>query len=212
MSASAPRGPCAGFTLIEVLIAIAILAFLTLALSRGLAFGVVSLERIEASAKELKEQRLAYGLVRELLSRALPLPSRPPAQPVVAFTGNEASLAFAAPGSTPSGLEGVYLVNLRLVGTDAERSLVVERCLASGEGAAVRCVGHSERIATLHGVAALHASYYGALGPFEAPAWRNDWAKATALPRLVRFNLERAGGRAALPELVVVPMTAARVR
>lgn len=174
-----------GFTLIELVVAMAVFGLLAVLLGSGLRFGVAALERVRGASAAAVEGAAQQSLIRSLLERAQPLGDREGG--TVAFAGAETELAFVAVADGRFGDGALY----RFVLTTADGRAVLDRCLADGLGldAAVACVGATERMVLDAVPPSLRIAYFGARTPQEAPAWRPTWNDAVALPSLIRISL-----------------------
>ena len=68
---NAARHGTGGFTLLELLVAMTLLALLAGLLFGGLSFGVRVWEKGDAELEKLAELQIAHGLIRRVISRAL---------------------------------------------------------------------------------------------------------------------------------------------
>ena len=88
----------AGFTLLELLISLTLLAALSTILFGGLRFGTRAWERSEAQAAETDEIAVAQNFLRRQLSEAYPLvTTADPTGARIYFEGGSDSLQFLAP-------------------------------------------------------------------------------------------------------------------
>ena len=68
------RAPWAGFTLLEVLVALALLGFILVALAGGVRFGVRAWQAEERRGAGAAELEAVHGLLRRMVATAQPLP------------------------------------------------------------------------------------------------------------------------------------------
>jgi prepilin-type N-terminal cleavage/methylation domain-containing protein len=183
----ASAGGNKGFTLLETLIAITLLAFLTLGLTAALRLGLAfpgaaqSLDRIGPVAA-------VQNFLRRELSSALALPAAD--WEGVAFLGSPS--AFEMIGAMPerAAAGGLHEVRLSLEG---DRLMLRWRRLDPP--------GPAQQRALLDHVSGLDIAYWGSRQDAEAAAWHGDWRAAQYLPALVRIRAQLAG--APWPELIV---------
>lgn len=184
-----------GFTLVEVLVALALVSLLAAALYQGLRIGHQAWSALSARAAAVDEMGVAHRLVREVIEQAYPLPA-PTAQGFqVDFRGQTKGLVFWTPPpeiwAYPGGL---IQARLQLRETDHRRDLV----LALSENLANPA--RTEEIVLLRGIADLAIDYYGATD------WTNAWQNQPRLPQLVRLRIAfPEGDRRSRTELVVAP-------
>jgi general secretion pathway protein J len=122
-----------GFTLVELLIALALIGIITLLLFSGLRLGSRSWETVEKVTNRVADVRVA----RQFVERSL-LQSR--RERVVfdgiertVFAGDAQTLEWVAPLSEHVGIPGLYILRLGLEETDAEPRLVLTRWLLHAE-------------------------------------------------------------------------------
>jgi general secretion pathway protein J len=206
MTAPARRGgAAAGFTLVELLVALALMALLTAVLFGGLRFGLRAWEvgggRMEASDRRQQAQELLRGLLAE---------ARPPVAGgalAPAFEGAPERLAFVAPLPAHRGPGGLYRFTLSVVAGQGGGRLVLAWQPYDGDA---RAGAPADRAVLLERVAALRLDFFGAAGPAAPRRWQARWAVPDRLPELVRLRLERGAGEPAggWPDLVVAPRQA----
>jgi type II secretory pathway component PulJ len=176
-----------GFTLLETLIAITLMAFLTLGLTAALKLGLAfpgAAQRVDKMAPMAAVQTF----LRRELSSALALPAAE--WDGVAFLGSAS--AFEMIGAMPerAAAGGLHEVRLSLVG---DRLMLRWRRLDPA--------GPPQERALLDHVAGLDIAYWGSRHDTEAASWRGDWRAAQYLPALVRIRAQLANGD--WPELMV---------
>ncbi len=196
-------GGQAGFTLLELLIAMTLLGLLTTLLFGGLKFGAHAWERGEAHGTGAEEVRVVQQLLRRELGESYPLFIADPQHPHVTFDGEAQSLTFLAPAMQSLGVAGRASITLRAVaGGDGTRLVISARPeLAFGNGAAA-----AGTEALIGGLTALSFSYYGAERASDLPRWHERWSDQPALPKLIRVAASFATGDARnWPDLIVAP-------
>ena len=173
------RNPQAGVTLLELLIALWVMAAAAVILSSTLGLAGRGLARVGAEAADV-EAITARVVLRRWLE-GMPVGAQ--------ITGDGAGMTFGALIDEPP-LSAAQVTEVRV----------------TGEGGAVRAMaGDGALVAELAGEGVLVAvAYYGSPGPGIAPGWREDWPPtAEALPELVRIIYETEGRVA--PPLTVIP-------
>lgn len=183
-----------GFTLVEVLVALALISLLAAALYQGLRLGNRAWSALSARAAAVDEIGVAHRLVRQVIDQAYPLPA-PTAQGFqVDFRGQAKGLLFWTPPpeiwAYPGGL---IQARLQLRETDNRRDLV----LSLSEDLANPA--RTEEITLLRGISDLTVDYFGS-------DWRSTWQNQPRLPQLVRLRITfPEGDRRNWTELVVAP-------
>jgi general secretion pathway protein J len=193
----------AGFTLLELLIAMTLLGLLMVVLLGGLRFGTRAWERNEAHTTGTDEVRLAQTLLRREISRAYPLFLMDQAHLEdrhVDFDGAQEAMTFLAPAPEALAVAGQARITFwgakengqMTLGMSAQQELSVS--------------GEPHREVLVRGLKSLDFSYFGADKPGQAPSWHERWTHEMMLPQLIRVHAEFAAGDARTwPDLVVAP-------
>jgi general secretion pathway protein J len=210
----------AGFTLLELLVAMTVLGVLTGLLASGLSFGTRIWERERNQLDATSELQLVQDVLRRMLTQALPLSapsetSRPEESP---FVGSSNSIEFLGPPPAQSLAGGVYGYRLSTRIDPEGMRLVLEWWLRPPQGTKVRtkvtnaALGERDRLLGEHEVILLDAlsnvefAFFGASEDGSTTTWRNEWHDATKLPQLVRLKISfRPGDRRIWPDLLVAP-------
>ncbi len=197
----------AGFTLVELLVAMTLLAFLSITLFGGLRFGARSWEvvvdsstgrdRIVSTQTFLRDRLGQVTLPGPAGSRRLDNDGR--------FDGGPDRLEFIAPWLSALSLGGLYRFTLWHEDTGDGR-LMLSWQPAEADPDALEELGDlaGERI-LLDGVAEFSLSYYGAPDEDAEPEWLDQWESPGAPPRLVRVDLAFADARRVWPVFIVAP-------
>jgi general secretion pathway protein J len=197
----------AGFTLVELLVAMTLLAFLSITLFGGLRFGARSWEAVVDSSAERDRIASTQTFLRDRLGQL----TRPgPAGPrrlddEGRLDGGPERLEFIAPWLSALSLGGLYRFTLWHEDTGNGR-LMLSWQPAEADPDALEELGDlaGERI-LLDGVAEFSLSYYGAADEDAEPEWLDQWESPGDPPRLVRVDLVFADARRVWPDFVVAP-------
>jgi general secretion pathway protein J len=196
----------AGFTLLELLIAITLLGLLLAALFGGLRLGARAWERSEERLDESARLQVVQNFLRERLAQAYPLTAEDQIGRLrLAFEGTDDALRFVTlmPAYLGTGFaELVLAVDER----SGSRDLVVQwrrfelLPQPDDEEPQVKVL--------LEDIEGLEIAYYGALARGEPVLWHEQWLEVMALPRLIRLRVVFAeDDRRYWPDLIVHPMT-----
>jgi general secretion pathway protein J len=211
MTQAVSRGSrsAAGFTLVELLVALVLLALVSTMLVGTLRFANGAWAKSEAATDRLQRTEMAMSLLRRQLEAAYPLiVIGSDQQQIVAFAGDEAGLLFLSPPAAALAMGGLQLSWLT-VEPDGGAHRIVLRWrnydrrgeawppeLNGGRGMAELVLGETPGSAVL--------SYFGPdATPNSSLAWRRGWANLPALPNLIRLSF--AGSGTNIPDLVVAP-------
>jgi general secretion pathway protein J len=191
----------AGFTLVELLVAIALLSFVSVALFGSLRFGTMAWSRGQAHTEQTEHIAGAQNLLRRLIADAYPLfLSDDPTRPQVAFDGTSKSVSFLAPVPIALGAGGRSRFSLSVDQHNGRGDLVI----ATAPELASSASGVKKTL--LAGVQAAEFAYFGRTRSERAAQWHDDWSGESSMPELVRLRVRFATDDARRwPELVVAP-------
>lgn len=200
-----------GFTLVEVLLATALLAAgLALAFAT-LRAATATVQRGEALAQRNERIRAVSAFLRARLSAARPVPFATDAAGGVAyrFRGDGTRLEFVADLPDYLGRGGPYLHRLEVqrVAGGAERLVVVFRMVQGG--AVVGDEGDDRAMAPevlADGLRSVDIRYRGLHQDGRPGEWQSRWDEGDAMPLQVELRLRDADGRAWPPVLVALPL------
>lgn len=189
----------AGFTLVELLVSLAIMGMMAAMLLSGLVTGRRVWERVEDRTRAGEDVASSQALLRSLVRRLYPQGSFQGSQPYILFTGSDHAMLFqsAAPDTQAPAPPLSYRLSLSAGG-----GLVLD----SGSTLAPDPSRLADRTIITTGVRALDLAYYGAAAPDNRPRWRNQWVRQARLPQMIRIRAMFApGDRRRWPELLVQP-------
>jgi prepilin-type N-terminal cleavage/methylation domain-containing protein len=184
---SGPRND-AGFSLTETLVAVAILAAVSVALAPAIRSAFVAHKALgEASEAASAHLHLEHAL-RDLLAAALQLPDSGDAP---TFEGNPGSIRFAA---RPPGSRSPLVVGIEVAGREDAQSVRITLTPLDGGPSAGDTIGgaYSE----------LRFLFYWEAEEGEPARWRRNW-DASRPPRLVVLDMARRPGDDALRRIEV---------
>ena len=197
----------AGFTLVELLVAMTLLAFLSVTLFGGLRFGARSWEAVVDGSAERDHIASTQTFLRDRLSQ-LTVPGSARRRNVIdegRLEGGPERMEFIAPWLSALSLGGLYRFTLWHEDT-GNGALMLSWAPAEADPDALEELGDlaGERV-LLDGVAAFSLSYYGVADEDDEPEWLEQWEGAGAPPRLVRVELAFTDARLVWPDFVVAP-------
>jgi general secretion pathway protein J len=199
-----------GFTLLELVIALMLLALMSGVLYGALGYAGRSWESGEAKAEATASMRLTHQFLRAQLEGQHPLRMRKMPEYPLLFGGSRDELRYAAqlPARISGG--GVWYYHLEVVKEGDRSRLVLERQVPELDGSAIPGFDRSDRSVLAEDIAELRISYYGRdAGASLAtnPTWRERWDDRNRLPLMVRIDVLPQRGPA-WPTLVVAPRQA----
>jgi general secretion pathway protein J len=200
----------AGFTLVELLVALALFGLLSLALFGSIRVGMTAWMHGTTRADQVDQSLHAQTLLRQLIEDSYPLFI--PEQPVgghVYFGGTSHSLDFLASTPMALGTGGRSRFNLTVEPHGDLADLVLSSNL---ELAWPESASQPATKALLRGVERAEFSYFGTARSDRVAAWHADWSGQTALPQLMRIQVRfPANDPRVWPELLIAPRIAADV-
>jgi general secretion pathway protein J len=190
------HGRQSGFTLLEVLIALAILGFLVVGLTYGLRAGLALWAAQQRHLSETAELDSAARVLRTILTR-IPMPG---GRPIERLKGSADSFAFV--GELPTGLGNTRLADMKLTLDHGSLALFWTPYRHQLPAAAAPTPIETGLIPR---VAGIELAYFGPPTPSEPPRWQADW-DALYAPDLIRVRLIfPAGDVRRWPDLLVAP-------
>ncbi|HXQ52420.1 MAG TPA: prepilin-type N-terminal cleavage/methylation domain-containing protein [Stellaceae bacterium] len=196
----------AGFTLVELLVAMALLALLSALLVGGLRLSRGAVMGSEAASEKLLRTELALTVIRRQLERADPLPLGGVNPPQVAFAGDAAGAVFIAPPGAYLALGGEEVTWLAIErGKSGVRIVLRFRPLDRAHDLWPPTLDPAamQTVVLVDDAASAALAYFGRDRPDADPQWQQEWHDRTSLPALIRLAI--AGGAQAWPDLIVTP-------
>ena len=189
----------AGFTLVELLVSLALLSMMALLIGAAVVPGRHAFLRIEAKSDDADAVVAAQNLLRDRVAHLLPVARQTRDAQLTEVVGAPGTFNFYAPGPQSDG--PAELRRYTLMVTSAN-----DLVLLSASDLALD-PQPSRREVLLRGVRALAVAYYGAPSPASAPRWLDRWDAAPAPPQLVSIRLAfAANDHRVWPELLIRPM------
>lgn len=184
-----------GFTLLEVLAALVLLAFLLLGVYSGIHTATHAVHVGEARIAQFDQVRAAQDFMRRELAQALaqPIDHDSQGRPLF-FSGDAHRMRFVAPLPGYLGRLGPQLQQLALVsdGHGGQR-LEASFAILPPDGSAPRPLGDTQVL--LDGIRSGGFQYRGVDRNDKPEAWRDDWPDGHRMPLLVALKLKLDDGR-----------------
>lgn len=182
-----------GFTLVELLVGLTLMALISIALFGGMRFGMRAWETGSERFERLTRIELVQSLVRRQLGQARP--SRP-GNPVPTFVGQIDRVVFIAPSPKQGDADADFL--FVLAKTEAHQQSQLDLTWTSSGASA------SGETTLIDNIASVELGYYGAPDPQRPAQWSTQWDGAGGLPALVRVRLTfPKGDERRWPDLIV---------
>ena len=200
----------AGFTLIELIIALSLLALMSAVMFGSLSMAGRAWDGGEAKVGEVSAMRQTQEFLREHLSAEYPMRLRKVAEMPLLFAGAHDEMRYTAalPPRVVDG--GVYYFRLALARSGDKSQLILERLIPDAAALQEPEFRDAERSVLADGIAELRLSYFGRdpdAADTDVPTWRDTWGDRQRLPLLVRIEVKPEKGPM-WPVLVVEPRRA----
>jgi general secretion pathway protein J len=194
----------AGFTLIEIVVAMVLLGSIMLLMYSGLSFALRSWDAGDTNGRRVAERRLAENFLRRELAEMFPMRFKDAMQVKMAFEGGADRMRFVS--ARPPGIQmgGLSLVGLELIDNREKRTrdLVMFRAMPDDEAKDFGPLEKAESHLLLAGVERVEFAYFGSENEFTEPKWYDKWDFAGRVPEMIRMRVRTADG-ATLPDTVV---------
>jgi general secretion pathway protein J len=201
-----------GFTMIELMIALVLLALMSAVLFGSLNLAGRSSEAGNAKAESSSGMRLAAEFLRTQLAAQHPLRMHKVAEFPLLFGGDAEQLRYAAPLPGRVGLGGVWYYRLKLANVPGREkpSLILERMIPDVGALDKPEFADAEHSVLADDIKEIKFGYYGintGSSLDEAPTWRDQWDDPQLLPQLIRVDVTPQKG-SPWPTLVIAPREA----
>lgn len=198
----------AGFTLIELVLAVTLLAGMLAMAWGGLGYALRAWEAGDANGHRAADLRLSENFLRRELSEMFPMRWKDPMTLKFAFDGQKQSMRFASVRPPGISAPGLSLVSLELIPGAAGRrtkDLVMRRAPPDDEAKDFAPLERADGTVLVPEVEAVEFGYFGAENDLNEPRWTDTWPYPGRMPLLVRLRVVTADGDR-LPEIVARPM------
>jgi len=194
-----------GFTLIEMAVALAVVAMIAVVLFEGLRFSQRAHEKVVGRGGDSWQIFASQRLIRSLLESAYPRdPAAAEMVPTYGIEGDREKLSVLAGAPLAAGGSGLQRYEIEPRRNSKGRTDVVVRWRTELAAQSQSADSTAEEI-LIENVAAVKWAYLDAERGAE-PAWLDQWRGHASLPRLVRLEVSFVSGDPRTwPELVVSP-------
>jgi len=201
-----------GFTMIELLIAIALFALLSGVLFGALRLAANSTDAGEAKAQAVSGMRLTSDYLRRELTAQHPQRMRRMQEFPLLFGGTRDEVRYTAPLPARIGAGGMWYYRLSVapVAGTQRRALVLDRVIPDLGALSMPQFSDAERSVLADDIASLEISYYGrdrGSSTDAAPTWRGSWGDPQVLPILIQIEVVPRTG-APWPPILIAPRAA----
>ena len=202
MTRSYRSSPIAGFSLLELLVTIALVTLMAAYLTTSLSFGRRTWEYARATQDSVRPD-VVQTLLRARISQAHAGCS--PIRATCNFMGLSNKLQFAASLFSPTHVSGIHLVSIETMpSSDGHADLTLLQRLERPQNREVEETPNERRV-LLKDIADIRIRYFGyaANGDLQ-PSWHETWVGKKWLPSLVSISVSFHQSDARMwPELIV---------
>lgn len=180
-----------GFTLLELMVSVALLAVIITVISGAVRLSCRSVDLGERKIESLQRQRMSLAIIDAQVQSGFPLPREDHGVKVLDFEGKRDMLRFASNYSIWDGERGFVQVTYRVVQTDKGK-----RVLYASENT----VGVENRKETklLEGFDEIYFAYFFMDPATHEPTWTDLWTDDRAMPQRIAVNMTRGGTKYSL--------------
>jgi len=201
------RRRLAGFTLLELLVALLLLGLISTMALGGVRLGARTWETVTAKAGENGRTQVVRAFLARELAQAVPVfVTDRGGERHLAYEGDSESLTFVAPLAPHFGLGGLQRLELSVIEEvpGAGKQLILKRRLFHRSDSLDAATGVEDEIhLLLDGIEEAEFSFRESARDGAAP-WSGDWRGRDGLPALTRLRVTFAGERKAnWPDLLV---------
>jgi general secretion pathway protein J len=183
-------GRDSGFTLLELLVAITLIALMVGVMAAGLRFGIRSWDKAEQSAYFADQQSSVRAMLLRLLTAARPeFMSSETTDKRVFFEGESERVTLIAPLPAAIGHDIEGRQSLYAGGNDNAGNRPLMFAWELDLPAIINGAGASGRTTVLDVVSSLRFRYWGRLDDEPSASWHERWSGQTRLPQLVHIDI-----------------------
>ncbi|MCB1620765.1 MAG: prepilin-type N-terminal cleavage/methylation domain-containing protein [Thiothrix sp.] len=199
---TAARRVQSGFTILEMMVALVLMALLFLALFSGFNTIGRSWDATEARINRTEDMRLVGEFLRSQLSQAMVVRIPGDKGPVYAFEGTRQSVRYAAPLQPLQHNGGIYLIELAIASGKQGEKLEMRYAPYRPDMGWDDAFEAVDPVLVYDGLGAISFEYYASESMDEDPYWQDNWEEKTVYPLLLRIRIEDRERRP-WPELVI---------
>ena len=192
-----------GFTLVELLVGLTLMALVSIILFGGMRFGMRAWETGGERVERMTRIELVQTLLRRQLGQAR-LPSNSAGKAVLAFTGQRDRVTFIAPSAARGEADDEFVFILRKSDANQRSHLDLAWTPFQAPGSTDPVPVPETAARLMEDVATVEFAYYGVPDPKRPAQWWDEWDGVSGLPALVRLRLTfPEGDSRRWPDLIV---------
>ncbi|WP_395790360.1 prepilin-type N-terminal cleavage/methylation domain-containing protein [Aquimonas sp.] len=186
------RARSRGFTLIEILVAVSLLALMVLGAMAALSTSVRAVRSGEALVTRTDSVRIAQQFLRQQLSQAMALPFERSDDlgMVYVFEGDDTQMKFVAPMPGHLARGGPHVQIISISRSAKGQRIEFSHALLNGYDSDSGSAGERPPVLVLDGLASARFEYRTVDENGEATDWLREWDNPQFLPMMVRLVAE----------------------
>jgi general secretion pathway protein J len=200
----------AGFTLLEVMVAILLLTIIMSTAYGALRLGARSWEAGITRAIETGDFRTAAGFLQRQISQTVAMTWPGENAGRITFLGKHDQLRFIGPAPQQQAFAGLFEYSLAVQTEGFEKQLVLSYVPFDPDGESFQTPKPGQQQILAENLTAVSFEYYGvntvtgARTTTATAAWHRDWAvDAMQLPELIRVQVQAGPAELQWPELII---------
>jgi len=198
----------AGFTLVEILVALALFSLLATLLFDNVRFGLHAWKHGSAHAEQFEHSMMSQDLMRRMIGNIYPMLVTDGTRQRIDFDGSSDAVSFL--GNAPIVASGGRFRFRFSVERQQDRNNLVMR--STSELADPQDASMTTRTILLSDIDRAEFSYFGETATERTARWQDDWTQRSEMPGVVRIRVAfRSGDARRWPELLVAPRIGADV-
>lgn len=199
-----PSPRVSGFTLLETLVALTLLALMLAVLTGSIRFAGQSRDAVATKLDGIDNMRIAQDFLRQTITQAHPKRWFKVAGRPFVFRGERDELFMAAPLTARVGVGGLFLLKFFLAegNRNEGRKLVMARLFPEPTAQEMPDFSSADTTVLAENLSELEIGYLGRDDETADPTWRDDWKDGARMPEAVRLRVKTDKG-VAWPDLVI---------
>jgi general secretion pathway protein J len=199
-----------GFTLLEVLVAVVIMAVIMTTAFGALRLGGRSWEAGVTRATDNERFRAVAGLMRRQVSQIIPMTWPDGTNKRIAFDGASEQLRFVSPAPQQHRQAGLFEYGLSAQRDGPDTNLILSFIPFNPDSEAFQTPARDQQLLLVAGLQRVSFDYFGSPGDAagrartstQPPSWHQRWdTSAQNFPDLIRVRMDVNEGQQAWPEL-----------
>lgn len=197
-----------GFTLIELMVAMALLAMIMALVYSGLAYALRSWDAGELNARQVVDRRIGVNFLRRELGEMFPMRWKDPMLLRFAFDGERDSLRFVSARPPDVAQGGLSLVGLIVEAgsVGGSRRLVMRRAMPDDAAKDFGPLDGATPYVLVDNIDAVNFSYFGSENDFTDPRWSDKWTYDARMPNMVKIAIRTTDGTELEPLVVRIEL------